>query len=123
MGYETKLYIVNKFSKFPDEEKRYAQVIAMFNMSKCYFLSNVLRDEPKTDCFFYADGNTQVLEDRYGEPLKETTAETVIELLEEAIADGEDYRRIFPLLSALKTIEEQRKNGCWDDIAVLHYGY
>lgn len=124
MGYETKLYVVSKLSKFPDEEMGYAQVIAMFNMSKCYFLSNVLRDEPKTDCYFYADdGNTCVLEDRYGEPLKETTVEKVVELLEDAIAHGEDYRRIFPLLSALKTIEEQQKNGWWKDIAILHYGY
>ena len=124
MGYETKLYVVGKFDKFPDEEMRYAQVIAMFNMSKCYFLSDVLRDEPKTDCYFYADdGNTRVLTDRYGEPLKETTVETVIGLLEDAIANGEDYRRVFPLLSALKTIQEQKQNGWWGDIAMLHYGY
>lgn len=124
MGYETKLYVVDKYRKFPDEEKRYAQVVAMFNMSKCYFLSDVLRYEPKADCYFYADdGDTQVLEDRYGEPLRETTVETVIGLLEDAIANGEDYRRIFPLLSALKTIQEQKQNGWWGDIAVLHYGY
>ena len=124
MGYETKLYIVQKGSKFPDEEMRYAQVIAMFDMCKCYFLSDVLRDEPKTDCYFYADdGNTQVLEDSYGEPLRETTVETVIELLEGAISNGEDYRRIFPLLSALKTIEEQQKNSRWNDVVILHYGY
>ena len=124
MGYETKLYIVSKCNKFHDEEMVYAQVIAMFNMSKCYFLSNVLRDEPKTDCYFYADdGNTRVIEDRYGEPLKETTVAMVIGLLEDAIDKGEDYRRIFPLLSALKTIEAQRKDGWWGDVAVLHYGY
>lgn len=124
MGYESKIYIVEKRTRFEWEEKTYAQVIAMFDLCKCYSISNVLRNEPKTDCYFYADdGDTQILEDRYGSPLTETTPRFVIELLEDIIAEGEDYRRLFPLLSALKTIDEQMLNGRWSNIAVLHYGH
>ena len=44
-------------------------------------------------------------------------------VLEEAVDSGENYRRIFPLLSALKTIHEQQMDGRWKEIVVLHYGY
>ena len=100
----------------------YVSVIAMFDMCKAGNLVNVF--DKKTDCYFYADdGNTKVLEDMYGDTLKEATIEDVIYVLEEAVDSGENYRRIFPLLSALKTIHEQQMNGRWKEIVVLHYGY
>ena len=124
MGYESRIYIVAKRNKFEWEEQTYANVIAMFDMCKCYFLSDALRKKPKTDCYFYADdGNTRILEDRYGEALTEATPKDVIDILEGAIAKGEDYIRVFPLLSALKTIDEQQANEMYYNVAVLHYGY
>ena len=100
----------------------YAKVIAMFDMGKIGNLTNVF--EKKTDCYFYVDdGNTRVLKDTYGNALREATVEDVIYALEKVVENGEKYRRIFPLLSALKTIYEQQKNGIWKEIIVLHYGY
>lgn len=123
MGYETRLYIVEKFNSVKDEnEKCYSSIIARFDMCKFYALSDVLRYKPEASCYFYADdGNTKVLEDCYGEPLKEATIKSVIDILEKEVANGEDYWRIFHLLSALKSIEE-RLNG-YENIVVLHYGY
>lgn len=123
MGYESKLYIAEKTSIKGENGKTYAQVIAMFKMGKIGDLTNVFEQE--TDCYFYADdGNTEVLEDCYGDALREATLEDVIYALEEAIDNGENYRRLFPLLSALHTFYEQQKNGVWSkDIVVLHYGY
>ena len=124
MGYESRLYVVQKGTWVNEEEKTYAQVIAMFNMGKYYSLSNVLRNKPETNCYIYADdGNTKIIEDRYGKPLTESDIKTVIDILEKDVAEGECYRRIIPLLSTLKTIEEQREIGVWDDVVVLHYGY
>lgn len=122
MGYESKLYVVQKCHKFDDEEKGYAQVIAMFDMCVMGSLTNVFKS--KTDWFFYADdGNTHILEDRYGDPLMEATVEDLIDAIEREIQGGNNYRRLFPLLSALKTIQNQYEQGIWRDIAVLHYGY
>ena len=59
----------------------------------------------------------------YGDTLKEVTVEDVINVLEEAVDNGENYRRISPLLSTLKTIHEQQMDGRWKEIVVLHYGY
>lgn len=125
MGYESKLYIVEKFNNFRGvEDKIYAQQIAMFDVCKFYALSDVLTKQPVTECYFYADdGDTKVIEDKYGDPLTESSLELVIEILEDQISKGEDYRRIFPLLAALKSFDELQKAGKWKDLVVLHYGY
>jgi hypothetical protein len=123
MGYESKFYIVEK-STMADRESgmKYASVIAMFDMCKMGSLINVF--EKKTDCYIYAsDGNTKILEDMYGDALTEATVEDVLYVLEEAVKNGEDYRRIFPLMSALKSFNELQNNNRWSNIVVLHYGY
>lgn len=122
MGYESKIYIGEKSSIKDNDGMTYVQVIAMFDMCKMGNLINVF--DRKTDCYFYADdGNTKVLEDKYGDALTEADIEDFIYVLEEAVDSGEDYRRIFPLLSTLQTIYEQQKDGRWKNIVLLHYGY
>lgn len=122
MGYESKIYIGEKSSIKDNDGMTYVQVIAMFDMCKMGNLINVF--DRKTNCYFYADdGNTKVLEDKYGDALTEAEIEDFIYVLEEAIDSGENYRRIFPLLSTLQTIHEQQKDGRWKNIVLLHYGY
>lgn len=122
MGYESKIYIGEKSSLKDNNGMTYVQVIAMFDMCKMGNLINVF--DRKTDCYFYADdGNTKVLEDKYGDALTEAEIEDFIYVLEEAVDSGENYRRIFPLLSTLQTIYEQQKDGKWKNIVLLHYGY
>ena len=122
MGYESKLYIVEKAGIRDDNGMTYAQVIAMFDMCKMGDLGNVFED--KTNCYFYADdGNTKVLEDMYGDYLREAEIKDVIYVLKEAVDAGESYRRIFPLLATLQTIYEQKLDGMWQEVVVLHYGY
>ena len=120
MGYESRIYIVHKTSITDDNiNKRWAEVIAMFNMCKMPSIAGFMR---VTDCYIYgSDGNTKLLEDTYGDPLTEASVVDVIAVLEKDIANGEDYRRIFPLLATLKALEEH--NHQWQDLAVLHYGY
>ena len=122
MGYESKIYIGEKSSLKDNDGMIYVQVIAMFDMCKMGDLINVF--DRKTDCYFYADdGNTKVVEDKYGDALTEAEIEDFIYVLEEAVDSGENYRRIFPLLSTLQTIYEQQKDGRWKNIVLLHYGY
>ena len=122
MGYESRIYIAEKSSLKDNNGMTYVQVIAMFDMCKMGNLINVF--DRKTDCYFYADdGNTKVLEDKYGDALTEAEIEDFIYVLEEAVDSGENYRRIFPLLSTLQTIYEQQNDGRWKNIVLLHYGY
>lgn len=120
MGYESKIYVVKK-SNFSCREdgKVYAEVIAMVDMCKCYDISDILRNKPATDCYIYAeDHDTQVVEDRYGEPLTEAPLCEAIKIVERAM-QKDDYWRYNILLSTLKAFEIY---DCMN-IAVLHYGY
>jgi len=82
MGYDSRIYIVEKKDKLGKEEKRYAEVVAVFNMCKFNAFSGIFKKE--TDCYIFTDdGNTQIMEDRYGETLKETSLLEVIAYLEE----------------------------------------
>ena len=126
MGYESKIYIVEKTNCFCSEENgmKYARVLAMFDVSKFYELADWFSNNPATKHYIYADdGDTEIIEDRYGDTLKEASVKEVIEKLERIVTveNGVDYRRIFPLLAALKAFESHSEQ--WGDIAVLHYGY
>lgn len=122
MGYESRLYIVEKGNVLYDDDMRWGEVIAQFNMCVCPSIYK-LRNGKKTDCFIF-EGENRIIKDRYEERLTEEKIEVVIELLEKDIADGEDYRRLFPLLASLKSFKEQQDMGIWDkDLVVLHYGY
>lgn len=124
MGYESRIYIVEKrnCSWTKNNGMKYAEVLAMFDMSKFYELSDWFKNKPATKHYIYADdGNTQIIEDCYGDALKEASVKEVINKLERIVENGEEYRRIFPLLATLKAFEVQ--GNCWEDIAVLHYGY
>lgn len=122
MGYESRLYIVEKTNiKFTigDKEFLWAKNIAMFDLCKVYDVSDKFRKAKDTDCYIYADDrNTMIVADGYGDPLKEMTISEAIEILEEAVA-GDDYRRYPPCISLLKGFDESQ----WHNLAVLHYGY
>jgi len=118
MGYESRIYIVNKRNKLETEEKRYAEIIAVFNMCKFDSFEGIFKTE--TDCYIYADdGNTQIMEDCYGKPLKESPISDVITYLEEYQTEREHYRCVAPLLGLLKSFDITE----WENLAVLHYGY
>ena len=124
MGYESKIYIVEKtnYSLVEENGMKYARVLAMFDVSKFYELSDWFRNKPATRHYIYADdGDTQIIEDRYEDTLKEASVKEVIDRLEKIVENGENYRRIFSLLAALKAFESHSNQ--WGDIGVLHYGY
>jgi len=119
MGYESRLYVVNKRGYVSGEtNKQWAEVIAVFNMCKFGAFNDIFLKE--TDCYLYADdGNTEITKDRYGDSLKEASIEDVIAYLENYVVTKEHYRRVEPILRLLKGFDSSE----WDDLVVLHYGY
>lgn len=72
MGYESRFYVVEKSLVSDPDDGRWAEVVAEYNLAKCYEVSDKLRNYPIIDCYIYAtDGNTRIKEDCYGEPLRE----------------------------------------------------
>lgn len=120
MGYESKIYVVNKWKGHEENGKHYAEKIAELKMSCCGNFSSIFGK--KTDCFIYQDdGNTPIFEDKYGEELKEAALDDVINWLETTILGGEDYRRFKMALALLKSFQTKQWEN--ENIVVLHYGY
>lgn len=119
MGYESRLYVVEKtdLSGYEHPDHKHAQVVAMFDLSKAGLHSSMFRP---TDCYIYAsDGNTEIVDDCYGDPLKELTIPEVITILEKLQSECPGYRRWQPCISLLKSFDVSQ----WRNLVVLHYGY
>ena len=122
MGYESKLYVVDKMEYAIPEFKPWGQVICMIDICKYPVVSDFMREHPDTDCYIYADdGNTEIIEDRYGEPLKECDVEELFEFVNTLVENGETYRRVFPLHAMLKSFVEHKNE--WQNLKVLHFGH
>lgn len=125
MGYESKLYIVNKLPEYmviEDNGMQYCELIAMVDLCKYYKWSEKATNYPRTNCYFYAeDGNKRIVEDGYGYPLKEISLDDAIEILDEAFCSGDNYRRLRPALTLLQSLKDNENQ--WNEIVVLHYGY
>lgn len=124
MGYESKLFIVDKHRKVGslvhDVWMIYGEKICEFNLSKIPGLS-IIKNYPDTDCYIYADdGNHEVTEDLYGKNLKEIPLKDMISILEKlAEEDQWKYRRFKPCINLLKGFDPTQ----WENLVVLHYGY
>lgn len=119
MGYESRLYVVKKTTLPGENNLRFAQKIAVFNLCKVPAVSEKMRAYKSTDSFIYADdGNTEIVKDDYGDTLKEIPLADAISILEDA-ADKDDYWRYRPCIAFLKALQDCAP--C--EIVVLHYGY
>lgn len=116
MGYESKLYVVDKHN-WKGCDGKWGEVIASFDL--CCVPINFAQ-YPATDCYIFADdGNTEIREDKYGDPLKEIPIEDAIDMIEQAIKIKDYYRRYRPCLELLKGFHLSD----WENLVVLHYGH
>ena len=121
MGYETKLFVVEKHNSGIEREdgRKYGQVVAMFDLCKVHAVSAKFRTYPETDCYIYAYNCDGDCIDNYGEVLKEIPITDAIEILENA-ASNDDYRRYAPCISLLKGFNLEQ----WGNrLVVLHFGH
>lgn len=120
MSYESRIFVVNRsVHKGINETYVYGEKIADVKMSRMLDSFTNLFNQ-KIDYKLYIDNcdeSTQT--DKYGEIMRYTDRQTVIDYLEELIESGDNYRRLTILLGLLKGINEEQ----WDDIQVVHYGY
>lgn len=115
MGYESRLYVISKSSNILEDNMRWCEVIASFDLCK---VDIDFRKYPDTDSFFY-ECNEKIVEDCYGDHLKELTLQEAITEIENAMARGH-YRRWNPVIGLLKGFNEDE----WgNDLRVLHYGH
>ena len=122
MGYEQKFFIVDNTTTkgLENPDKSFAQVIAMYDYCKDDRLSHFVNTHGKdSNCFIFADdGNTEVVEDEYGKPMKEIDIDLLIEYLEE---HTDDYRRYGPFVALLKAFQGASED--FRDLKILRFGY
>lgn len=118
MGYESKIFVVNKSDWMKDNYGHYyGRIIAMVDMSCCLGLSNLFRTP--ANVYIYAENPDEpVCDDRYGEELKCGDIQEIIEWCE-AEYNKEHYRRFSPLIGLLKGFDREE----WNNLQVIHYGH
>ena len=123
MGHESRFYVVAKSNNPPfyDDGKKWAQVIARFEMSNVPSIRYAIQKYSKTDCYIYSDGGNEerIVEDHYGAELVEIPVNEMIEILEK-LHDIHEYRRYAPFYQLLKGFNLDN----WDNnLVILHYGH
>lgn len=123
MGYDMRLYVVEKFDRtgYTEEtkDKRIAQVIASIELCGVDRYVDTLREAPATDCYINVDGDT-CLEDKYGKPLTEVSIEEALGKLQQGFANT-GYRRYQLAISMLQGFILAGMNT--EDFVVLQYGH
>jgi hypothetical protein len=123
MGYESKIYIVKKHQPtilIRNDGKVWGDVIATVDLCKCYPLASELRYRKATECYIY-EGDEEITEDKYGQPLTETPLDEFIDIMREVRSEVDGYRRFEVLYSLVKSIKFEFED--YDEIVILHYGY
>jgi hypothetical protein len=126
MGYESRIYVIRKTDTPAgvDGKFKYAEVMAFYDMCKFPPFQKLFNSDcPATNYAFY-EGDAEITEDEYGDPLRERSIEEVLECFDQIIALDDDtahYARVKPLLAMLKEFKEIQTS--WYRLAVLHYGY
>lgn len=127
MGYESRLYIVEKsdyYSKVDVGFKKvkkmcFGEVVAMIDLCKVPDIPAAIKSYPDTDTYIY-EGEERIIDDKYGEPLKEIPIKNMIEIVKKAAEnDDSKYRRWKPCLALLKGFSGKQ----WQGLVVLHYGH
>ncbi len=123
MGYELRLYIVQKstLEGYQDTEGMfYGEIISMFNLCKMNYegvFHKACNSMRYTDCYIYSDdGHTPIIKDKYDERLREINIKPLIKILEK---ENQEYRRMKPVINLLKGFDINK----YHNIMVLVYGY
>ena len=120
MGYESRLYVVNRVKKSWTGDEAWAERLAVFNMCCVGWNPDKIFTEP-IDFMLGRDndGNGEpIYDDKYGKRCHMASVSTVIEAIEK-LEEADHYRRFKPLLGFLKSLDESE----WDDLRVVHFGY
>lgn len=122
MGYESKIYVVNKHKPVYGT-RDWDEVIAKFDLCKMgystvdgvYFRD--LFTEP-VGCLYADDGNTELTEDCYGDPIEGAPIRKVIYWLYKWLKEN-DYNRAKVFYKLLKSMAKEIDGNLW----CYHYGY
>ena len=118
MGYESRLYVVNRVKESWTGDEAWAEQLAVFNMCCVGWNPDDIFIEPIDFIIDYDRNEMPVYDDCYGKRCHMASVSAVIEAVEK-LEEADHYRRFKPLLGFLKSLDEEE----WDDLRVVHFGY
>lgn len=122
MGYESKLVIGRSIDWMMRNDPDGVCVldIVQLNLSKCDIPWEKLRVSDQTYYYYADDGDTHIVEDKYGDKLYAVSIPRLLELMREKNSSSE-YRRYELAIAVL----EQFTRPVWghERIVCLHFGY
>lgn len=120
MGYDIRFYIVKKYNSSKNEEGRYfAEVITRYEYCKDYNLSRFCDTFEDTNCYIYDMLDEPIINDCYGDKLKEIPINAMIDYLEK---HPENYWRYDIFLNMLKAFSNYIDIEC-NNLVILRYGH
>ena len=120
MAYESRIYIMRKSEYVPE----HAEEIAKIKLANCdfglFYDRKDFRDLFKTpiDFIFTDEFDNDLSVDKYGDEVKYTDIQTVVNFLEKAEA-ADPFWRLPPAIAMLKAFGEYND----PNLIVVHYGY
>ena len=119
MGYESKLFFVQKTRNFTEKNgKTFGIVQAMVDIHKFESVAAMFENEADTFIYQPLDGNVTVDVDKYGNGLKQMALSIFIDKLGQIGGWGQ-----YVHTQAAMTMALTYYNVFKDDMVVLHYGY
>lgn len=123
MGYETKLFIGRKtdMKGFKNKDANFVIEVASIDLSKSHFPDTQLNKEEDTELVFIygSDGNTEIVEDRYGSRLYAVNPKKVLNFMQEH-NKKERYRRYTAAIALLKSLI---KDFRYEELTCILYGH
>lgn len=122
MSYNTKIIIVRKTSSINGTEELYfAEKIAEFSLCRMNYEGPYMKILPMmraTNCYYFMDdGNTKVIEDKYGDFIREINLAPLIKILKK---EDHSYRHIPAIIGMLESIALHMKDH---NLIALHFGH
>lgn len=123
MGYETKLIIGRKTNMegYKNKDAKFVIVVAEIDLCKSVFGGTYIDKEQDTEkVYIYAsDGDTEIVEDRYGDRLFAVNPKKVLKMMQDA-NKPEKYRRYNAAIPLLKSLIKDFKN---EDLTCILFGH
>ena len=123
MGYETKLIIGIKtdMKGFINKDANFVIEVASIDLSKSHFPDTQLNKEEDTELVYIygSDGNTEIVEDRYGSRLYAIEPNKVLKFMQEH-NKKEKYRRYTAAIALLKSLIKDFREG---ELTCILYGH
>jgi hypothetical protein len=120
MSYEMKLYAGRLQRSIVHEDKTWLEIIALIDLCSPGYDSAIANCKQNgVPAFFFAeDGDTKIVEDRYGAELQANKIEDIIVCLEKDVIKQPDYPRLKVALLLLQAIQQS-----YPEAKVILYGH